>query len=466
MEKKKLTKKELCWILYDVGNSAFTMVSVSLFALFFTNLTDAANILRSDSDAFWSYAASIVTLIAVLIGPLVGTLSDYKGFKKPMFLIFTVLAVIGCILLGIPMNYIGWLVLFVVCKVCYNGALMIYDSMLVDTTTIERTDKISAYGYAFGYIGSLVPFLIGIAICAFGFTGYEAYGADGELLTGMDASLACPWGYLICFIINGLWWLAFTIPLFKTYKQNYFVEREKADESKAKTMLKSVSDSYKRIREIFKYAKKHAGIILFLIAFFLYIDGVYSIIELAIKVAGGFGVGQVDSLIALVAVQVIACPCAIGISYLAKRFGNEKMIFVCILGYLFITVFAIFISSTWMFWVLAIAVGMFQGGIQALSRSYFTQIIPKNKSGELFSLFDAFGKGASFIGTLLFGVISQATDSSNLGIIPLACLVFVGGIVFIFAVIANHKSKHYIDEENAEIDKELNITEETFAEEQ
>ena len=466
MKKKKLTKKELCWILYDVGNSAFTMVSVSLFALFFTNLTNLANISSVDSDAFWSYAASIVTLIAVLIGPLVGTLSDYKGFKKPMFLIFTLLGVFGCILLGIPINYIGWLVLFVICKVCYNGALMIYDSMLVDTTSMERTDKISSYGYAFGYIGSLVPFLIGIAICAFGFTGYEAYDANGQLLTGMDASLACPWGYLICFIINALWWLAFTIPLFKTYKQNYFVEREKIDGGKAKATFKSIGDSYKRIREIFKYAKKHAVIILFLIAFFLYIDGVYSIIELAIKVAGGFGVGQVDSLIALVAVQVIACPCAIGISYLAKRFGNEKMIFVCILGYLFITIFAIFINDTWMFWVLAIAVGMFQGGIQSLSRSYFTQIIPKNKSGELFSLFDAFGKGASFIGTLLFGVISQATNSSNLGIIPLAVLVFVGGIVFIFAVIANHKSRHYIDEENAKIDKDLNITEKTFAEEE
>lgn len=465
MKKKKLTKKELCWILYDVGNSAFTMVSVSLFALFFTNLTNLANISSTNSDAYWSYAASIVTLVAVLIGPLVGTLSDYKGFKKPMFLILTLLGVIGCILLGIPMNFVGWLILFVVCKVCYNGALMIYDSMLVDTTSIDRTDKISAYGYAFGYIGSLVPFLIGIAICAFGFTGYEAYDTNGELLTGMSASLACPWGYLICFIINALWWLGFTIPLFKTYKQNYFVERESAKNGKSHAVLASIGDSYKRIWEIFKYAKKHAGIILFLVAFFLYIDGVYSIIELAIKVAGGFGVDQVQSLIALVAVQVIACPCAIGISYLSKKFGVEKMIFVCILGYLFITLFAVFMNGTWMFWILAIAVGMFQGGIQSLSRSYFTQIIPKNKSGELFSLFDAFGKGASFIGTLLFGIISQATHSSNLGIIPLVVLVALGGCLFIVAVIANKKSKKFIDQENAEIDKELNITLSTFDEE-
>ena len=462
MKKKKLTKKELCWILYDVGNSAFTMVSVSLFALFFTNLTNAADITSTDSDAFWSYAASIVTLIAVLIGPLIGTLSDYKGFKKPMFLIFTILAVFGCIALGIPMHFVAWLVVFVVCKVCYNGALMIYDSMLVDTTTPERTDKISSYGYAFGYIGSLVPFLIGICICAFGFTSYEAYSPIGELLTGMDASLACPWGYLICFIINGLWWIAFTIPLFKTYKQNYFIERSNNGTNKGKAVLTSIGDSYKRIWNIFKYAKKHAGILLFLIAFFLYIDGVYSIIELAIKVAGGFGVSQIDSLIALVAVQVIACPCAILISMLAKKFGNDKMIFVCILGYLFITIFAVFISNNWMFWILAVAVGMFQGGIQSLSRSYFSQIIPKNQSGELFSLFDAFGKGASFIGTLLFGIISQSTGSSNLGIIPLACLVFLGGVVFIFAVITNRKNKHLIDEENERIDSELNITSETF----
>ena len=465
MEKKKLTKKELCWILYDVGNSAFTMVSVSLFALFFGNLTDQAMISATDSNAFWSYAASIVTLIAVLIGPLVGTLSDYKGFKKPMFLIMTLLGVIGCILLGIPMNFVGWLILFVICKVCYNGALMIYDSMLIDTTSMDRTDKISSYGYAFGYIGSLVPFLIGIAICAFGFTSYEVFDPlTGEALTGMDASLACPWGYLICFIINALWWLAFTIPLFKTYKQTYFIERDNNGQGKVKSTLKAIGDSYKRIWDVFKFARKHAGIILFLIAFFLYIDGVYSIIELAIKVAESFGVGQIDSLIALVAVQVIACPCAIGISYLSKKFGNVKMIFVCILGYLFITTFAIFINNNWMFWILAVAVGMFQGGIQSLSRSYFAQIIPKNKSGELFSLFDAFGKGASFIGTLLFGIISQATGSSNLGIIPLACLVLVGGVVFIFSVIANKKSQHFIDEENNQIDKELNINETSFSE--
>ena len=144
------------------------------------------------------------------------------------------------------MNFVGWLILFVICKVCYNGALMIYDSMLIDTTSMDRTDKISSYGYAFGYIGSLVPFLIGIVICAFGFTSYEAVNPlTGEVLTGMDASLACPWGYLICFIINALWWLAFTIPLFKTYKykdafKDVFYIKKDIDVNKLKLQLDEV----------------------------------------------------------------------------------------------------------------------------------------------------------------------------------------------------------------------------------
>lgn len=460
-KKDKFTKKEWYWILYDVGNSAFTMVSVSLFALFFGLMTDEANLETWQSDSIWSYATSVITLIAVLIGPLIGSSSDYKGFKKPMFLIFTIISCLACIALGIPMHYMAWIIAFVVAKVAYNGALMIYDSMLVDVTTDERSNKVSSYGYALGYIGSLVPFLIGLVIVAFGFTNYEAYGSNDELLTGMDASLACPSGYLICFIINALWWIGFTIPLFSVYKQKYYIEPLKRKGSKVGHFFKNIGHAYVRIYEVFKYAKKYKGIILFLIAFFLYIDGVYSIIELAIKVSESFGVNQVMSLAALVAVQVIAFPSAIGIAYLSKKFGTVPMIFVCIIGYLFITIFAIFINSDWMFWVLAIFVGFFQGGIQSLSRSYFTQIIPKNKSGELFSLFDAFGKGASFLGTFLFATINTATQNANISIIPLSCLVFAGGILFIFAAKANKDNRHLIEEENRRIEEELKITPET-----
>lgn len=465
-KKDKLSKLEWYWIFYDVGNSAFTMVACSLFALFFGILTDEAGISATMSNSIWSYAASIITVLAVLVGPLIGTISDYKDVKKPLFLIFTLLGVIGCIALGIPMNYILWLVIFVVAKVCYNGALMIYDSMLVDVTSDEHMDKVSAYGYALGYIGSCVPFLIGVAIVALGFQNYNTDTPS------MAASLACPWGYLICFSINALWWLAFTLPLFKNYKQKYYIARVDKNGNKI-SGIKSVGQAYSRLFQMFKYAKKHAGILLFLLAFFFYIDGVYSIIELAMKVAESLGVDNVQALIALVAVQFIAFPSALIIGNLSKKIKNEILILICIIGYLCVTVFAVFICANWMFWVLAVVVGLFQGGIQALSRSYFASIIPKNKSGELFSLFDAFGKGASFLGTLLFGLINQSLEgktfkvfgnieltSSNMGIIPLAVLVFIGLIVFIISININRKNKELIKQENEDIDKELNILEE------
>lgn len=468
-KKDKLSKLEWYWIFYDVGNSAFTMVACSLFALFFGILTKDAGIANELSDSIWSYAASVITVLAVLVGPLIGTISDYKDAKKPFFLIFTLLGVVGCVALGIPMNYILWLVIFVIAKVCYNGALMIYDSMLVDVTTDEHMDKVSAYGYALGYIGSCIPFLIGVAIVALGFPSYN--GGAATYGDAMSASLACPRGYLICFAINALWWLAFTIPLFKNYKQKYYIARVDKN-GKEISGIKSVGQAYSRLFEMFKYAEKHAGVLLFLLAFFFYIDGVYSIIELAMKVASSLGVDNTQALIALVAVQFIAFPSALIIGNLSKRIKNETLILFCICGYLVVTIFAVFICTNWMFWVLAVVVGLFQGGIQSLSRSYFAQIIPKNKSGELFSLFDAFGKGASFLGTLLFGIINQSLmgqtfkvfnielTSANMGIIPLAVLVFLGLIIFIISIRINRKNKDKIQEENENIDKELNILEE------
>lgn len=464
-KKSRFTKKEWYWIIYDVGNSAFTMVSVSLFALFFGILTDQAGVDSTLSDSIWSYAASAVTLAAVLFGPIIGSVSDYKGLKKPLFLIMTLGGILGCIALGFPMHYVAWLVIFVVCKVCYNGALMIYDSMLVDVTTDENSDKVSSYGYALGYIGSCVPFLIGIAVVAFGFMSYNpATGAMDAAEASMSNSLECPTGYLICFAINAIWWLAFTIPLFKVYEQKYYISRVDENGNKRNAMW-AVGNTYKKLWKNLKYVASNAGILLFLLAFFFYIDAVYSIIELAIKVSESLGVDQVQALIALIAVQVIAFPSAIAVSVLSKKYGNTKMILVCIIAYIVITAFAVFIVDTWMFWILACAIGLFQGGIQSLSRSYFTQIIPKNKSGELFGLFDVFGKGASFIGTLFFGIINQSAgsvtigsltlQSANLGIIPLFVLAVVGGILFIFAVRANIKNKANLDKINQEIEAEI-----------
>ena len=438
-KKNKLNKKEWCWILYDVGNSAFTMVACSLFALFFTILTTEQGKTVVESNSYWGYATAVVTIIAVLMGPLVGALSDTKGLRKPIFMTFTVLGVLGCIALGVPMEYVMWLVVFVVTKVVYSGALMIYDSMLNDTTTDDKMDKVSSYGYALGYIGSVIPFIIGVAIVALCF---------GD---NMEASLANKTGYIIAFAINAAWWIGFSIPLFKNYKQKCYVPLQKH----------TILNSYKRIGSTFKLARKnYAGVFLFLIAFFFYIDAVYSIIDLAIKIAGSLGSGDIppsQALIVLIVVQFIAFPSAIAVSKLAKKFNTEIMIGVCILGYLFITIFAVFISEMWMFWAMAVCIGLFQGGIQSLSRSYFSQIIPRKKSGELFGLYDVFGKGASFLGAFLFAVINNATGSANLGLIPLSILVAIGFVFFLLSVRYNRAHKEQIAEFRREIPEEREV---------
>lgn len=422
-----LTRLEWRWVLYDVGNSAFTLVSAALFALFFQNLVDAQYTGADAStygDSVYALATAIVTLGSVVLEPLFGSMSDYRGLKRPLFLFFSLGGVIGCIALGFEMQYVIWLVILCVTKILYNGALMIYDAMLVDVTTPERTDKVSSFGYAFGYIGSCIPFIAGVCIVAFGFTNWGLTAdqiAAGE--GGMSHSLTVPWGYLICFVMNAAWWLIFTIPLFTSYKQKVYIERQKG-------FWSTVADSYKRIGHTFGQVKKNAGILLFLIAFFFYIDSVYTIIDLAVKISGSLGVDQVQALIALIAVQIIAFPATLVFGYLSKHFRSDVLIGACIVGYLFITLFAVFLDRTWMFWLLAVFVGLFQGGIQSLSRSYLSQIIDPHESGEVFSLFDTFGKGASFLGTLLFSVINSATGDPNLALIPLPCMVAVGGVLF------------------------------------
>lgn len=448
----KLTKLEKYWIIYDVGNSAFTMVAASLFALFFQLLVD--NFMGhsgSDSTAYgntvYAAATAIITILSVMLEPLFGAMSDSKGVRKPLFLIFTLIGVLGCMVLGLPMHYIAWICVLCLTKIFYNGALMIYDSMLVDVTTDSKADKVSAYGYAFGYIGSCVPFLIGVVICAFGFQSFNLQPGEEA---GMAHSLTVPWGYLICFIINALWWLCFTLPLYFNYKQKHGLNT--VDSSVAgKNRGISIKESYSRVFHTIKDINKNKGILLFLLAFFLYIDGVYSIIDLAMKIAsslgGGQGIDNVSALIALIAVQFIAFPASILTGQLAKKIRTDYMIGFFIIGYLFITIFGVFINQIWMFWILAVAVGLCQGGIQSMSRSYLTLIIDKDKSGEIFSLFDTFGKGASFLGTLLFSIInanlSHSADpfikayASNLSIIPLSVLVLAGGILFIFAAKIN-----------------------------
>lgn len=400
----KLTKLEKYWILYDVGNSAFIMLVSTIIPIYFNYLAGNAGISEVDYLAYWGYAASVATVIVALIGPILGSVADTKNYRKPLFVISMMVGVIGCAALSVPTSWIVFLAVFVIAKVGYNASLIFYDSMLVDVTTGERMDMVSSHGYAWGYIGSCIPFVISLVFVLM----YE------KIEITMKMAMA------IAFFINAAWWLLVTIPLLRKYEQNYYAEMPKHP----------VRDSFKRLGHTLSSIKKEKNIFLYLLAFFFFIDGVYTIIEMATAYGSALGLDSTGLLLALLVTQIVAFPCALIFSKLSKKYATDFLIKICILAYFGIAVFAIQLDKQWEFWLLAVLVGMFQGAIQALSRSYFAKIIPAEKSGEYFGIYDICGKGASFMGTTLVGIVAQVTNVANAGVGIIAVLFMVGFVLF------------------------------------
>ena len=402
--KFKMTREEKNWVLYDVGNSAFVLLVSTIMPIYFNYLAENAGISSAEYLAYWGYAASIATAIVAFLGPVFGTLADTKGLKKPIFLTTMLIGGIGCFVLGLARQWLIFLLIYIIAKIGFSGSLIFYDSMLGDITTEERVDNVSSQGYAWGYIGSCVPFVVCLGI---------VLGA-GQIGISTETAM------MISFAIVAVWWIGMTIPLLKIYKQKNYVERQP----------KAVRNSFKRLGVTLKNVKSEKKVFLFLLAFFFYIDGVYTIIDMATAYGTALGFDSTGLLLALLVTQLVAFPFAILFGRLSLRYDTKKLIMICIIAYLGIAVFAMFLKEQWQFWILAILVGMFQGGIQALSRSYFTKIIPAEKSGEYFGLMDICGKGASFIGTSVISLISQITGNVSIGVGAISLLFVFGIIVF------------------------------------
>lgn len=402
--KDKLTKLEIKWIMYDIGNSAFILLVSTILPIYFNSLSSAAGIAESDYLSYWSYATSISTLIVALTGPILGTFADYKGNKKKVFLLSALLGALSLACFWIPGSWLTFLILYVVAKVAYSLSLIFYDSMVVDITTEERMDSVSSKGYAWGYIGSCIPFLISLVFVLM----YESIGIS--ITTAM----------MIAFIINAAWWILFTLPLAFSYHQKYYIEHQSH----------VVRSTFSRLGQTLKKAKEQKKIFLFLLAFFFFIDGVYTIIDMATAYGTSLGLDTTGLLLALLVTQIVAFPASLTFAVLSKKVDSAKLIKICILAYFFIAVFAVQLDKQWEFWLLAVAVGCFQGGIQALSRSYYAKIIPENSSGEYFGLFDICGKGASFLGTFFIGFVTQLTGHQNLGVAVISVMFLIGYYFF------------------------------------
>lgn len=410
--KNSFTKQELNWVLYDVGNSAFTLLVSTIMPLYFNSLAAAGGVSEVDYLAWWGYAASISTVLVAVMGPIVGTATDNQGYRKPIFTAFVIIGALLCISLGFAKQWVLFLILYIIAKSAYSVSLVIYDSMLNDVTTEERLSDVSSQGYAWGYIGSCIPFILCLVL----------------VLAGGSFGISTGTAMMLSFVITAVWWVVFTLPLLKTYRQKNFVSKENR---------LALTDSFRRIGKTLSHIRDQKGVFLFLLAFFFYIDGVYTIIDMATAYGSALGLDSTALLLALLVTQVVAFPFAILFGKIATKYKTSTLITVCIIAYLGIALFAITLAQEWQFWVLAVCVGMFQGGIQALSRAYFTRIIPAEESGEYFGLYDICGKGAAFLGTTIVSVVSQLTDSAQLGVGAISLMFVVGVVLFRKAAKAN-----------------------------
>ena len=405
-----LSEQEFAWVLYDVGNSAFTMLACSLIPIWFKNVaigTGAGQLTADQATAYYALSISLVTIIVALLGPVCGVFADHKDTRKVLFTTTVALGVSGCVLNGFAPNWLLFLAINVITRVCYNASLTIYDSMLNDITTEDRLDEVSSYGFAWGYIGSCIPFAV--ALIAY------VLGPDmtGVLSEGLSKGIG--------FAVTAIWWMLVTIPLLKTYRQkNYTVSDGN-----------SIGKTFAKIGGTLKNIALHdRKVFFFLIAFFLYIDGVGTIIDNCINIGTDLNLNTVGQVVFLLATQVVAFGGSLVFAKLSKRFSTVKLLLVCIVGYTAVCLYALTLRTLLHFAILAFGVGCFQGSIQSLSRSYYARIIPAENSGEYFGIYDIFSKGASFLGSAVLAGVKLAGGSINVAV---ACLTvfFVLGFVFL-----------------------------------
>lgn len=402
-----LTKQERSWVLYDVGNSAFVLLSTALIPVYFSSIAEPG----SSVVVAWGYAETVASLILALLMPFLGSLADLQGNKKKFLVGFMGTGAVACAALGFPTEALPFLILYVVSSVMLNGSMVFYDGMLVDATTEERYDKVSSHGYAWGYIGSCVPFIACLAVVL----GGPSVGID--MMIGMK----------IAFFITAAWWVAFTVPLIRNVRQTHYKERT----------ARVFSDMFRGIGRTIKAIIHDRRLLLFMVAFFFYIDGVHTVIKMSTSYGTDLGIDSTQLVIALLVTQFVAFPSAIAYGRLSERFGTKRMLLVAIFAYFCIVLFAaFFLRSAVEFWILAICVGLFQGGIQALSRSEFGKLIPKDNANEYYGFFDIFGKYAAVMGTFLVSVFTQLTGNPSIGVLSIAVLFLVG-----FALLARMPEK-------------------------
>lgn len=400
------TRAERNWVFFDMGHAAISMFNTAVVPIYAASLA-VAGISSAEIVGTWGITQTIASLIVALLMPILGSLADYKGQKIKFLVAFSLICIGAAFLEVLPLSYVPFLVVYVLMIIGMNSVRTFYDAMLVDVTTDKRMNNVSSLGFGLAYITSVIPFILCILLIFFGPT---MFGLDKAACTRLG------------FGISGLWMLVFALPLFFTYHQKYGKKR--------KSIGKEIQKTFTGLGKTMKTMMQDKRLLYFLLGFFFYIDAVYTVIAMATNYGAALGIDENHLILALLATQFVAFPSTILYGLLADKYGTRKLIIVAIFGYMGIVTFGtFFLKGPVDFWILALLVGVFQGGIQALSRSFFGRIISKKKSNEYFGFFNVFGAFARVLGTAMVSFFTFLTGNPSVGVFSIMILL-VFGLVF------------------------------------
>lgn len=407
MENKK--KLQRSWMMYDFGNSAFaTTIMAAVLPVYYSNVA-ASGLEDGLATSYWGYSQSISVLIVAILAPILGAISDFSAAKKKFLRFFAFMGIIASILLAFvgEGDYILASVLFIVGSIGFSGANIFYDGFLPEVADKEEMDKVSSGGFAYGYIGGGVLLTINILMIL----NPQWFGLPNTIVATQ-----------LSFATVGIWWLVFSIPLFKNIKEEkkFVGVRDKS----------YVAIGFSRVGNTFREIKQYKQVLIFLLAFWLYNDGISTIMRMATIYGAEIGIAGNDLIIALLITQFVGIPFTFFFGWLASKITAKRALYITLLTYMVITVLGYFMTSAVHFYTLAIAVGMVQGGAQSLSRSIFGRMVPENKHAEFFGFYGISSKFAAIVGPFLFAFVGQITGNSRYGIISLI-FFFIAGIIIL-----------------------------------
>jgi MFS transporter, UMF1 family len=392
------------WAMYDWANSAFaTTILAAVLPVYYSQVAGAA-LPGNLATVYWGYTVTIALVIVALLAPILGAIADYSGIKKRLLLAFAAIGIFFTALLYFVSTG-DWLLaslLFIMADIGFAGADMFYNSLLPHVARQEDIDRVSTRGYAFGYLGG--GLLLGINVLMI------------QLM--IDGVLAAR----LSFVSVAIWWAVFSLPL-------WFYVSEPPAAAETARLINPVRAGFRRLRRTFGEIKRYRQLLLFLVAFWIYNDGIGTIIKLAAIYGAELGIGNTHLIGALLVTQFVGIPFAFAFGWLAGRLGTKRCLYLGLAVYTLISIGGYFVTTALHFWVLALLVGTVQGGTQALSRSLFGAMSPRAKSAEFFGFYGMSSRFAGIAGPLIFAVIGQITGSSRLSIISLVVFFIIGGLI-------------------------------------